>query len=217
MPGWFGVRSNDIVSGEEKIILSDFGESFNPYEASKFSSKTLPLLQPPEARFSDDPLSFPSDIWTLACTIWEIFSQRPLFDTFFPSIDRVTMEQVLALGILPPEWWKKWNKRSEWFSEEGLDLKPDVSRGHDGRRRTWDWRFDYCIQEPRAEAGMETVTVEERRAFEAMLRSMLRFRPNERATAQQVLHSEWMKGWGLPALEQSCKDQMKRNDYTYST
>lgn len=204
VPGWFGARSDDIALGQEKIILSDFGESFNPHETLRFSSKTLPLLQPPEARFSEEPLSFASDIWTLACTIWEIFGQRPLFEAFYPTADRVTAEQIEVIGILPPEWWKNWSRRLEWLNEEGeLDLKPDASRGHDSMRRTWDKRFGYCIQEPRAEAGLETVAEKERRAFEAMLRSMLVFRPNERATAQQILHSEWMKGWGQPALFKS--------------
>lgn len=59
-PGWFGVRSNEIALAEEKIILNDFGESFNPHKTPRFSSKTLPLLQPPEA---DEPLLFASDIW----------------------------------------------------------------------------------------------------------------------------------------------------------
>ena len=63
-------------------------------------------------------------------------------------------------------------------------------------------RFGYSIQKPRAEAGLEIVTERERKAFEAMLRPMLTFRPGERATAQQALHSEWMKGWGQPALEE---------------
>lgn len=203
IPGWFGVRSDDIVLGEEKIILSDFGESFNPHKTVRFSSKTLPLLQPPEARFSDEPLSFASDIWSLACTIWEVFGQRPLFEAFFATPDRVTAEQVETLGILPPEWWVKWSGRWEWFNEEGeLDLKK-TSRGHDGMRMSWDQRFDYCIQEPRAEAGLETVAERERRAFKAMLLSMLAFRPNERATAQQVLRSEWMEDWGLPTLDRA--------------
>jgi serine/threonine-protein kinase SRPK3 len=127
-----------------------------------------------------------------------------LFDSFRPTADRVTAEQVEVLGILPHEWWGNWHRRLEWFNEEGeLDLKPETSRGHDGVRRTWDLRFDYCIQEPRAEAGLEIVMERERRAFEAMLRPMLTFRPRERATAQQALHSEWMKGWGQPALEES--------------
>ncbi|KAJ5211404.1 hypothetical protein N7491_011223 [Penicillium cf. griseofulvum] len=200
IPGWFGVRSDDIALGKDRIVLSDFGESFNPYTTPRSSSKTLPLLQPPEARFSDEPLSFASDIWTLACVIWEIFGQRPLFDAFWATADRVTAEQVEVLGILPAEWWKNWHKRLEWFNDEGeLD---GTSRGHDSVRRTWDMRFDYSIQKPRAEAGLEIVTERERKAFEAMLRPMLTFRPGERATAQQALHSEWMKGWGQPALEE---------------
>ncbi|KAJ5642290.1 hypothetical protein N7490_006290 [Penicillium lividum] len=204
VPGWFGACSDDIILGEEKIIISDFGESFNPHKTLRLSSKTLPILQPPEARFSDKPLSFASDIWTLACTSWEILGQRPLFEALYPTADRVTAEQVEVIGILPPEWWKNWNRRLEWFNEEGdLNLNPDSSRGQDGMRRSWEDRFDDCIQDPRAEAGLETVTEQEKGAFETMLRSMLVFQPNERATAQQVLHSEWMKGWGQPALEES--------------
>ncbi|QMW38010.1 hypothetical protein G4B11_001246, partial [Aspergillus flavus] len=201
IPGWFGVPSDDLVFGEEKIILSDFGESFNPHKTPRFSSKTLPLLQPPEAIFSDEPLSFASDIWTLACTIWEISGQRPLFEASWPTADRVTAEQVEVLGILPPEWWGKWSRRLEWFNEKG-ELRPETSRSHDSIRRTWDQRFGYCIQQPRAEAGLEKMTEKEKSAFKDMLRSMLTFRLEERATAQEVLHSDWMKGWGEPALEE---------------
>ncbi|KAL2699061.1 hypothetical protein AAEP93_010449 [Penicillium crustosum] len=107
IPGWFGVCSKDVELGEERIILNDFGESFNPHISPKLSSKTLPLLQPPEARFSDQPLPFAADIWKLACTIWEIAGYRPLFEAFFKTADRVTAEQVEVLGILPPEWWTK--------------------------------------------------------------------------------------------------------------
>ncbi|PYI31052.1 kinase-like protein, partial [Aspergillus indologenus CBS 114.80] len=75
IPGWFGVRSDDLPLGEEQITLTDFGESFQPRETVRTASKTLPLLQPPEARFSDEPLSFASDIWGLACCVWEILGQ----------------------------------------------------------------------------------------------------------------------------------------------
>ncbi|KAJ5146536.1 CMGC/SRPK protein kinase [Penicillium bovifimosum] len=201
IPGWFGVRGNEITLGKDRIFLSDLGESFNPYKTPRSFSRTLPLLQPPEARFSDEPLSFPSDIWTLACTIFEIFGQRPLFDAFWATADRVTAEHVELLGMLPTEWWKNWDKRSEWFNEEGE--VGGAARSHDTVRKTWNMRFGYSIQKPRAEAGMEVVTESESREFEAMIRSMLTFRPGDRATAQQVLHSEWMKGWGQPALEES--------------
>ena len=158
IPGWFGASSDDIILGEEKIVVSDFGGSFNPHKTRRVSSKTLPMLQPPEARFSDQPLSFASDIWTLACNIWETFGQRPLFETFYPTADRVTATQVEVIGQLPPEWWSNWNTRWEWFNEEGeLNVESDSLRDPDGMRRTWEDRFGDCIQEPRAEAGRETV------------------------------------------------------------
>ncbi|KAJ5793784.1 CMGC/SRPK protein kinase [Penicillium paradoxum] len=206
--GWFGVASNDLALGQENIILNDFGASFNPHETRMFESKTVPTLQPPEARFSNEPLSFASDIWTLACTIWEILGRYPLFEVVFPTPDRVTAEQVEALGILPPEWWDKWERRSEWFNEEG-----DMILKRVGGRMAWDQRFEHDIQKPRAQAGLEIVTKEERRALETMLRSMLAFRPRERATAQQALHSEWMKHWGRPALEQSGKTFKPEDKY----
>lgn len=92
-------------------------------------------------------------------------------------------------------------KRHEWFNEEG-ELG-GAARGPDSVCWTWDMRFDFSIQKPRIEAGFEVPTEEERRAFEAMLRSMLKFRPEERTSAHEALNSEWMKGWGQPALEGS--------------
>lgn len=87
-----------------RIILRDFGEYFNPQYHPNFPRR--PFLS---SRFFNEPLSFASDIWTLACTIWEIAGYRPLFEAFFPTADRVTAEQVEVLAILPPEWWGKWS------------------------------------------------------------------------------------------------------------
>ncbi|KAJ5503467.1 hypothetical protein N7463_006341 [Penicillium fimorum] len=126
-------------------------------------SKTLPLLQPPETRFPDEPLSFASEVWTLA-----YFWLAPIVRDVLPADNRVTAEQVEVLGILPSEWWERWSRGRDWFNEEG----------------------ELNELEARSEAGLETMTEKERRAFEVMLRSMPIYRPNERATAQQVLHSE---------------------------
>lgn len=68
------------------------------------------------------PLSFPSDIWSMACTIWTIIAQCPLFEGFLASEDDMTCEHVDALGILPPEWWMKWEGRRNKFSEDGTPI-----------------------------------------------------------------------------------------------
>lgn len=199
IPGWFGDPSNELILGQEKIMISDFGV----FQSAK-TVQTLPLFQPPETRFWDESLSFSSDIWTLVCTIWEILGHRPLFEAYFASADRVTKEQVEVLGKLPLEWWENWSKRLDWFNEEGeLKLSPEASGFQDVVRRTWDVRFEHNIQKSRIEAGPEVMTDEEKRGFEAMLKSMLKFQPKERATAQQVMQSEWMLDWGLLALEES--------------
>ena len=59
----------------------------------------------------------------------------------------------------------------------------------------------FCSFE-KGKAGLDTVTEKERKASEDMLQSMLTLRLKDRATAEQALHSEWMKGQGELALEE---------------
>ncbi|GKZ53983.1 hypothetical protein AnigIFM49718_008771 [Aspergillus niger] len=93
---------------------------------------------------------------------------------------------------------------------KAIDVLPDTEHMHNGNIcNTWDVRFNYSIQAPRAEAGFETMTVQGKSAFEEIMWPVLKFEPEERATAEQLMQSEWMKGWGLPALEQSLKTRKK--------
>lgn len=88
--------------------------------------------------------------------------QALIFQAFWPNITLSIISQlILDPAFFRSEWryvlltgapgWPR--QLIEWFSEEELDLKPEVSKGHDCRRRTWDRKFNYCIQVPRAEAG----------------------------------------------------------------
>lgn len=74
LPVWLGLGSDEITLADSAIMIADFGEAFNPETTQRFVAHTPLLLAPPESRFaepggSDKPLSFPGDIWTLACTI----------------------------------------------------------------------------------------------------------------------------------------------------
>jgi serine/threonine-protein kinase SRPK3 len=151
MPVWLGEKSERIPLSEASISLTDFGESFLPSSTLRHYSNTPDLLVPPEVYFlPQDPLSFPADIWTLACTIWTILGQRPLFEGFNPSADWMIREHVDVLGKLPPEWWEKRDARRKWFNEEGV-------RDHGSVGRPWAERFEYSVQEPRRECGMEEI------------------------------------------------------------
>lgn len=195
MPVWLGKDSEYISLSEARILLSDFGESFQPSITTRYHSNTPVLSAPPEIYFlSQTPLSFPADIWSLACTIYSIIGARPLFEGLAPSADWMTMEHVTALGILPSEWWAKWDSRSKWFNEDGTRNNRDLGR-------PWAGRFEKFVQEPRRRCGMEVIEEEEKAALFTMLKAMLAFRPEERLTAEEVLESKWMKEWALPEIE----------------
>jgi serine/threonine protein kinase len=189
VPVWLGKDSELISLPEARILLTDFGESFQPSSTNSHHSHTPDLLIPPEVIFLPrEPLSFPADIWTLAGTIWGILGQRPLFEGFGSDPDLVTKEKVDVLGKLPPEWWQKWTARSKWFDEDG------VRHGGLGR-------FEYSIQEPRKEEGMEKLSDEEKADLFALLEHMMSFRPEDRPSADEVLNSRWVRERALPELE----------------
>jgi serine/threonine protein kinase len=192
VPIWLGEASEKITLAEARILLTDFGESFSPLKEPKYESHTPLVSRPPEARFEPDkPLSFSSDIWSLACTIWSIIAQRPLFEGFIATEDYMTCEQVDTLGILPSEWWRRWEARHEKFTEDG---KP-INRKY---FRSWDDRFKDSIEEPRRDRKIPSFDARERDAIFNLLRQMLSFRPEDRPTTKQILQSEWMVKWALP-------------------
>ncbi|KAE8418959.1 kinase-like domain-containing protein [Aspergillus pseudocaelatus] len=142
---------------------TNFREVFLYLKQENYESHAPLAVRPPEARFEPNkPLSFPSDIWTLACTIWAIIAQRPLFEGFLTTEDGMACEHVDTLGALPPEWWKKWEARQHKFTEDGI---------------------------PRNPAGLPSLDAKEMDAIFDMLRPMLSFRPENRSTTKQILMS----------------------------
>lgn len=122
VPVWLGLSSDEIFLADSAIVIADFGEAFDPRVTRRFSAHTP--LSPPESHFaepgeSDDHFSFPGDIWTLACTLWDTFGSSPPFEAFPITLDRVTIEHVEMLGRLPDRWWSKWEERRNRFDEDG--------------------------------------------------------------------------------------------------
>ncbi|KAI6088054.1 kinase-like domain-containing protein [Hypoxylon rubiginosum] len=195
---WLGECSEKITLQEAKIWVSDLGEAFRPSIENRYESITPVSGRPPEFLFkSGNQVSFSSDIWTLACSIWNILSQRPLFDDcFFPDEDDIMCQQIDFLGLsgLPNSWWDKWERRSKYFTETG-------EPSHGREVLSWEYIFEEDIQKARGNEGYPQVSPAEKEAIFAMIRPMLTFKPEDRCTAAQVLQSKWMTEWALPEYQ----------------
>ncbi|KOS48649.1 hypothetical protein ACN38_g362 [Penicillium nordicum] len=109
----------------------------------------------------------------------------------FATEDSITCEQVDALGMLPPEWWHKWEGRHSRFTEDGKPINRVPYR-------SWEDSFEQDMQEPQQRKGMPPIEQAERDAVFKMLKSMLKFRSENRSSAKQILECEWMVNWALP-------------------
>ncbi|KAM5511178.1 protein kinase domain protein [Fusarium oxysporum f. sp. phaseoli] len=193
-PNWLGKPSDEVLLPEAKLWLADFGTAFNPSQETRLLSYTHLQNRPPEAVFdSTKPLTFSSDIWSLGLMVWEGTGSGPFMSGFLFGENEVIADQVDALGPLPHEWWEKWETRTN-VSTEGGQPK--------GGRKVWPLqkRFDLILQRGKKTAKLDD---EESRAFLDMIKGMLRFRPEECMTADQVLRSEWMSKWALPLAEKA--------------
>ncbi|PLB42182.1 protein kinase-like protein [Aspergillus candidus] len=197
IPIWLGASSKKITLPEARIILTDFGETFSPAREKRFESRTPLLIRPPEALFEPTrPLTFSSDIWSLACTIWDIVAQRSLFEGFLTDEDDMTCQQIAALGPLPRKWWERWKGRGNYFNDDGEPNNRATSQ-----YGPLEDSFELDVQKARVREGMSPFGSGERDAFFEMMRSMLAFRPEERLSVQQVLEAEWMVKWAIPEYE----------------
>lgn len=204
-PAFLGCRPQEVTLSESAILLTDFGESYMP--SAPGSQRTYchaPLrVTPPEAHFATGELGFPADIWALACVIWEVVGgSGSLFGSaFFPSDDTLRQDWVHVLGRLPGEWWDVWDGdfRRDLFTDDGF-VRDDRRDHFISCDSGLEARFEFLVQEPRREEEMEEFMDEEKAALLKMLRGMLAYRPADRSDAQDVLCTEWMLRWGLPAL-----------------
>ncbi|KAJ5929302.1 hypothetical protein N7454_007150 [Penicillium verhagenii] len=82
LPLFLGKYAEEFSLSDAHILLSDFGEAFSPATETRLGRDchTPPAFRAPEAKFdSQNPLGYPSDIWSLATAIWEIIGIKQFF------------------------------------------------------------------------------------------------------------------------------------------
>ena len=175
--------------------MIDFGQSFDAKNPpTGYVPATAIHYHPPETLF-DGRFSLASDIWVLACAIFEIRAGETLFTTFFADKTTVVRDAVQLLGKLPDPWWNAFEHRHLWFDENGQPKDPDSKSSIREELRDIGEEED----PPRAEDGPMIETVGTRLEEEEvvllgdLLEKMLKYDPEERITIQEVVRHPWFE------------------------
>lgn len=211
IPVWFGIGCEGVNLEDALVHLSDFGEAFRPDCDTRTVTRVPLLLRPPEANFFDQPLGFPADIWTLACTLYAVLGEGSLFEGRRADVDAVLAENISAIGKLPPDWWAAWAKRDDFYTLEGDPQK--------GKRVAYAPRSSPISErvDDMGRNGDGGFSSEELADITDMLERMLVFEPANRITAEELTRSAWMEKWGLPALAKAEKSFISTNKQGIST
>lgn len=197
------IPAREFKLSDARILLGDFGEAFSPLENRLGKDCHTPLpMQPPEVQHEpDSPISYPADIWALALSLWNIVSMKSIFSDFLTD-DELVAEHIDILGPLPTPWRQRWAaQEAERFDE--------IGQRRNVNQRLWpslDVAFEEGMQKYRRKLNAGAFDDEEKEAFLSLMRQMLVYRPEERISAEEVLRSEWMVKWAMPAFERSLEE-----------
>ena len=190
---------------KHEILLSDFGEAFPFGQPPKPKDIGIPFMyRAPETMF-DSKLDPSSEVWSLACILFEIRAGNPLFTNIMGGRDEILQQMVQMKGKLPDQWWVCWEKRSMCFDEEGKPLK----KWEDGLPLAIEYPLDMMIAEiggeddeeaffgselPMLEPKDTRVPAGEAESMRDLLAGMLRWSPEERPSVAQVAQHPWVRG-----------------------
>lgn len=110
VPLYLGKRAKHfILDDAHGLMLSDFGDAFSPATEQRLGRgcHTPLAARAPQTLFEpDEPLSYPSDIWSLGTAIWEILGMKFIFSES-ETRDVTVAQQIEVLGSHTfPESWR---------------------------------------------------------------------------------------------------------------
>ncbi|KAI6085571.1 kinase-like domain-containing protein [Hypoxylon rubiginosum] len=120
----------------DRLVITDFGESFKPAEEDVQWSGIPLQFAAPEAVFRCKP-QLPSDIWSLACDILLLTTKVGLVDPVRNTCTYVALLEA-ALGPLPePYRTAHIEQLKEALEESGKDWKDYVGSGNKGNSQAY--------------------------------------------------------------------------------
>ncbi|KAM4057490.1 kinase [Hirsutella rhossiliensis] len=161
-----------------RIRIIDFGQAF--FEDRPPSSLGVPIdFFPPELCFGHLP-STKSDIWQLACILYQIISGEFLFPTGFRIFEILVSTIVSYLGPIPQHWKGRFNFNEYGYYEPGRGLNTT-------ELECWfeDKRSQKTIESRLAQKAAYLST-RQRKEYVRLLLDMVAYEPEVRVSAVNV-------------------------------
>ncbi len=162
------------VDGKVHARLIDFEQAFLRTDQSLAKVRTPLIFRAPETLL-DSTWDLRMDIWTLACTIFELVTGQTPFDNFMPTKAPLVLEWIAMFGDVPEEWRKQ-------AKVVVGDCKDDIDGGS-----LSSWLCEtYFSSERQAELAEEDI-----KQLGDLLTKMMCYLPKDRLSAQDILKHEW--------------------------
>lgn len=177
------VQTPDFSGLDYSLLLQvrviDFGEAFLADHPPP--SLGVPLNYfPPELCFGYLP-SKKSDVWQLACILYQIHTVKPIFPTFFRIFEMLIGTIVPVLGPIPQHWRRKYNFDKYGYVEPRRELdstEPEYWFDDNNPEKSIDIKLAQHATHLSALQRNEVVD---------LLRGMFAYEPGERLSAVDVI------------------------------
>ncbi|PYI02369.1 kinase-like protein [Aspergillus sclerotiicarbonarius CBS 121057] len=157
--------------------LCDFGQA--RFGAQTYSGDIQPYIYRAPEVLLRMPWNEKVDIWNVGVLTWDIFQQGHLFyardSDKKPSDGHHLAEMIAMMGPPPKEMMQKSDYATDFFDSEG------------------HWKEDFEIPPISLEKLEGNLEGESQQLFLQFLRKMLTWKPEERASARELLDDPWLR------------------------
>ncbi|KAK4982675.1 hypothetical protein LTR50_007636 [Elasticomyces elasticus] len=181
----------------EQVLLIDLGEAFLE-ESPPPNGVGTPVSYCSPELILESKAGKVSDIWALACTIFEIRAGFPLFESFVGSSDEILEEIVRILGM-PPKTFHSLRKKigitiTGHAHLDGSTLSDRIREigMYDEESSDGDSDVASVNQHPLLEPSGRRVARDEAIDLSDMLQKMLDYTPENRLSAEEVAKHPWL-------------------------
>lgn len=183
----FSKLMSELPTPLETVRIVDFGEAFPNTQPRSTLGVPIGLgYFPPELCFGH-AASSASDVWMLACLVYQTLGTPALFPCFFPIFEILVGTAMPILGPLPGHWRGRFDHERYGYREDG-ELKSSEDP---------EWWWDETMHNKSIRGQMEhdlapRFPPEQLDFLADLLGDMLLFEPEKRISASEVvrqLHS----------------------------